>query len=370
MELRRLLAVIATAVIIALGVLAAYLVAWPVPIQPVAWEPVPPPEPIGAFAPNERLAGIMRLPLGPGRYGPEDLHVVGGELYGGTQDGALLKWTLLTGGEPMSAEPEVVVQTGGRPLGLALDAQERLIIADAFKGLLRLEPDGSLTTLCDRTNDGGQLVFTDDVDLAPDGSLWFTDASVRHDQHHWRDDILESAANGRLVRWTEAGGCEVMQSGLYFPNGVAIAEDGSFLLFNETTRYRVRKRWLTGPKAGETEILAEGLPGFPDGISTGSDGVFWIAIASQRNKTLDDTAGQPFVREIISRLPSFVQPQPSRHPYVLAIDGEGTVIASLQDPVGRSFGLITSVEEHEGLLLLGSLTEDAAGWIAKPELTR
>lgn len=366
MDTRRLITVIAVGLGLLVFGLAAYLVAWPVDIEPIAWEPVPGPEPVGVFARNDALAAVNRLEA-PAHPSPEDLHVLGGYLYGGAQDGSLLRWSLLSDGEPVQAAPEVVLNTGGRPLGLHVDREGRLIIADAFEGLLRLEPDGSLTVLCDRTTDGGQLVFTDDVDVAPDGTIWFTDASVRFDQHHWKSDILESRGNGRLVRWREGEGCVEVESGLYFPNGVAIAEDGSFLLYNETTRYRVNKRWLTGDKAGQTEVLVQGLPGFPDGISRGTAGRFWIAIASQRNAVVDDNAGRPFVREVIQRLPDLLKPAPTRYPYVMAIDGDGRVLATLQDPLGRSYGLVTSVEEHRGRLFLGSLTEPAAGWVVVPE---
>jgi len=41
---------------------------------------------------------------------------------------------------------------------------------------------------------------------------------------------------------------------------------------------RIQKHWLTGPKAGSTEILIDAIPGFPDGIARASDGSFWVAL--------------------------------------------------------------------------------------------
>ncbi|MFH1630023.1 MAG: SMP-30/gluconolactonase/LRE family protein, partial [Pseudomonadota bacterium] len=49
-----------------------YFVAWPVPIDPVAWEAPPNPGYTGAFAVNGRLKGLETLPIA-GNHGPEDI---------------------------------------------------------------------------------------------------------------------------------------------------------------------------------------------------------------------------------------------------------------------------------------------------------
>ena len=58
--------------IIIILVIVIYLVAWPVPIDPVAWEAPPNPGYTGAFAVNERLKGVETLPIA-GNHGPEDI---------------------------------------------------------------------------------------------------------------------------------------------------------------------------------------------------------------------------------------------------------------------------------------------------------
>ena len=50
----------------------AYLLLWPVPIDPVAWEAPEDAGYTGDFAPNERLTGVRRIGLGP-HVGPEDV---------------------------------------------------------------------------------------------------------------------------------------------------------------------------------------------------------------------------------------------------------------------------------------------------------
>lgn len=342
-----------------------YLAAWPTPIRPVAWQSPAAPKAEGPWAPNRALADVERYPVPDGDFGPEDVHVWRGRLVGGTAGGRIVAWPLEGG------EPEVIAETGGRPLGLHEGIDGSLFIADAQRGLMRLTPDGELTVICDEVLGGYPIVFADDVDVDPNGHVWFTDASVRFGQPDWKLDILESAPNGRLLRWHDVGpGCEEMVPDLHFANGVAVAEDGSFVLINETSRYRVLKLWVGGERSGAVDVLIDNLPGFPDGISRGEGDVFWIAIASPRNAVVDATAGRPFLRQVIARLPAWLQPAPERHPYVIAIDGQGTVLATLQDPDGATYGMVTSAQQHGDWLYLGSLQEPAAARVRVPASLR
>jgi hypothetical protein len=65
------------------------------------------------------------------------------------------------------------------------------------------------------------------------------------------------------------------------------APDESFLLFAQTGAYSVERLWLTGPRAGTREMFVENLPAFPDNLSLGSDGLFWVALPSTRSVILD-----------------------------------------------------------------------------------
>lgn len=338
----------------ALGLLA-YLLAWPVPIDPVAWEAPAAPAAEGTWAPNRRLAQVVRYELGPGDHGPEDLHPLGEWLVGGVASGWLVRW-------PVEGGPaERWVHTGGRPLGLHPGPDGSLYVADAVRGLLRVSASGEVQVLCDEDGEGRPIRFADDVDVGPDGSVWFSDASTRFGYRDWKLDLLESRPNGRLLVWHPQGPhCEVVWPDLHFANGVAVAGDGRFVLVNETSRYRVQRLWLTGDRAGEREVWVDGLPGFPDGISRGEDGLFWIALASPRNAVVDRLSGRPLARRILARLPTWIQPAPARHPYVVGVDEAGQVVATLQDPEGERFGITTSVQQDGAWLYLGSLEEAAA----------
>lgn len=344
-----------TAVVAAVVAAAAlsYLAAWPVRVDPVAWDS-PAPRP---WTPTGDFAAATRIEL-PNGTGPEDVDVdAAGRVYAGLDDGRILRWP------PEGGAPEAFVDTGGRPLGLHWDAQERLLVADANRGLLRVDENGRIETLA--TQCGGRaLVFTDDLETTADGRVWFTDASVRFGQPEWKLDIVESRANGRLCVYDPATGdvTEVLRD-LYFANGVAVDPAQQYVLVNETSRYRVRRVWIDGPRAGENDVFIDSLPGFPDGISTGS-ALYWIAVASPRNALLDATSGLPRLRAVMMRLPEFVHPRPERTARVIGVDRDGRAVVDLFDPEGRVLSMVTSAQERGDTLYLGSLTDKA--WTRMP----
>jgi Adipocyte plasma membrane-associated protein-like, N-terminal/Strictosidine synthase len=167
-----------------LSLALAYFLFWPVPIDPVVWQPA---QNLG-MAPNDRLRAIRTLPdvgLGPESVaiGPDT------SLYTGLQDGRVIR--MLADG----SGAETFVQTGGRPLGMKFDANGNLIVADAFRGLLSISPERKVTVLADSVN-GERMLFPNDLAIAADGTVWFSDASRRFDQHHWMHDFLEGRATG------------------------------------------------------------------------------------------------------------------------------------------------------------------------------
>ena len=74
--------------------------------------------------------------------------------------------------------------------------------------------------------------------------------------------------------------------GILFANGVALAPDGSHIVLAETGKCCLHRYWLNGPEAGKSDILCV-LPGYPDNISAGSDGLVWVAIPTERNNALN-----------------------------------------------------------------------------------
>ncbi|RMG56686.1 MAG: SMP-30/gluconolactonase/LRE family protein [Bacteroidetes bacterium] len=336
-----------------------YLLFWPVPIDPAVWTPPAAPE-LGAppYTQTASLAPAERVSTLPFGAGPEDIAVDSlGRVYGGLLSGEILRFA------PDGTHPEVFAHTGGRPLGLAWDPAGNLIVADAHQGLLSIDPQGKIEVLT--TAAGGRpFGFTDDVDIAHDGTIYFSDASDKFPVGDYRSDLLEHRPHGRLLAYHPATGeTEVVLDSLYFANGVAVSPDQQAVLVTETSTYRVIRYWRAGPRAGQHEVLIDNLPGFPDGISTNGRDRYWIALANPRNPMLDAVLPHPFLRKIIVRLPLWLQPREVRYGLLVGLDLAGQVVELRQDPTG-GFAPVTSVEEVDGMLYLGSLSDTA--WARQP----
>jgi sugar lactone lactonase YvrE len=81
--------------------------------------------------------------------------------------------------------------------------------------------------------------------------------------------------------------------------------DGESLLVTETSRYRVTRCWVDGPRAGETVVLADNLPGYPDNVEAGED-AYWVAVPALRDATLDRVHHHPWLVRQVGRLPPWV----------------------------------------------------------------
>lgn len=335
-----------------LVLLLIYLLFWPTKVTPDSWNPPPAPKLESSFAKNEKLKAIEILYEGQCKE-CEDIAVdTNGAIYGGTVDGEILKFA--------NGERIVLAKTEGRPLGLHFDAQQNLIVCDAQKGLLSIDPSGNIKVL--ETTYGNQpFLFTDDVDITKEGIIYFTDASYKYNNEQYKLDFIEHGANGRFFSYQpRTDNTTLLLDNLYFANGVALSANEDFVLVNETSAHRVKRYWLKGNKAGTTDIFLDNLPFYPDGVSRGDNGIFWIAMQSPRNGLLDGLSSQPYLRKMIAKVPKFMMPKPKNYSFVLGVDENGKVIYNLQDPDAK-FAQITSIEQVGNTLYLGSLSENGIG---------
>ena len=321
------------------------------PVRPVVWQP--PPAPRRARAPRSAtpLPALTQIAV-PGT-GPEDVAAdESGRVFTGVEDGRILRW-----GSDGLVE---VANTGGRPLGIELLADGRLVVCDARRGLLRVDPDtGAVEELVTEVG-GKRLVFCNNAAVATDGTIYFSESSRRFGIDHWKGDLVEHSGTGRLLRRSVNGDVEVLLDGLQFANGVALAPDGSFVAVAETGAYQVQRLWLTGDQAGTVDVLIGNLPGFPDNISTGSDALIWITIGSRRDAVLDRLhALPPVLRRLVWAMPERLQPRPVPTVWVVAVDLDGRVVHDFQAPGDATFSLVTGVREVAGRVYLGSLTSPA-----------
>lgn len=365
------------ALVIVVAVLAAYLLAWPVPVQPVPWTVAASPGYTGPHAANTRLAGLATLDLGS-HSGPEHIVHRNGWLYIAVESGAIIRM------RPDGSGREVIVQTGGRPLGFDFDADGALVIADPMAGkhggLLRATGSGSgvkVEMLTDSV-DGTPIAYADGVVVAKSGKIYFTDASQRFGAKAWGGtfnasvlDIIEHQSTGRLLEYDPATKTtRVLLADLCFPNGVALSADEQHLFVAETGEYRIWKVATSAtnvsakqPKATASVLLAN-LPGYPDNLMRGQGGKVWVGLVKPRGAFIDNSAGKPWLRSLSMRLPKSLWPVPPAYGHVFAFDETGKVLHDLQDPKG-SYPETTAVTETDDRLYIQSLHAKSLGWLDK-----
>jgi gluconolactonase len=161
--------------------------------------------------------------------------------------------------------------TGGIPAGLAFHPDGSLYVADegdAIHGVLRLSPERQLSVVVDRYQ-GQPLNGANDLFFDRHGTLYFSDP--------WGSSLEKPI--GGFYRLFPDGRLEQLDTGLAFPNGVAVAPDGTAVYLAETWHNRVL-RYAIGPdnRVGPREDWAylEGEPG-PDGMAFDADGFLYVA---------------------------------------------------------------------------------------------
>jgi sugar lactone lactonase YvrE len=322
-------------------------------IRPVKLPATVPPPFTGDWAPTDtRLDHLEHLRL-PDGHGPEDVAVgPNGHIYSGTHQGYLWRWPPDAHAD---AVPDLLANTGGRPLGIELDPRDgSLIVCDAYRGLLRLTEDGTITSLTHQAG-GSRMLLCNNAAVARDGTIYFTDSSNRFPVSHWRRDLLEHRPNGRVLAYHPGSGrTDVVAVGFYFPNGVALTPDEDALLLCETVSHRLLRLSLPD---GAVRVLAD-LPAYPDNMSPVGDGTYWIALASPRVALAERLLPHPMLRRIAAVLPTRLQPQPLPYTIAALVDGDGAVLRTLHGPAGR-YVMATGVRQHGDTLWLGSLTEPA-----------
>jgi sugar lactone lactonase YvrE len=312
-------------------------------VDPVRWQP-PPVASLPEFGPVE----LTVVPM-PGD-APEDIVV--------DADGAL--WTGLADGRIVRIEPggatRVVGQTAGRPLGMTVARDGRLLICTSPGGLLAMDRASGHTEVLVESVNFRPLNFCSNVVELPDGTIYFTQSTAKFTYANFKGAIIEARGDGGLFRRDPDGTVSTILDNLYFANGLTPTLDGTALVFAETQGRRLSKYWLTGPKTGTVTPLAEHLPAMPDNISTGSDGRIWVAMVSEANAAADALAPRaPWLRKVVWALPDRLQPQIAPEVYAVAFDPDtGAAVAGVRMK-RPDFGVVTGLVEHQGRLWMSSI---------------
>jgi sugar lactone lactonase YvrE len=352
-----------------------YLLCWPTPLDPYAWTPPQDPGtgPGSRFQQTRDMQGA--LPLADGlissrlasashrvNFGPEDVAIgPDDKVYTGLGDGSILRI------DPTTGAASVFANTGGRPLGVTwTPSGDRLYVADGHLGLLAVDPQGKSTVLVSRI-DGEAFSFADNLDVAEDGTVWFSAPTRTHTLEQVELDIYDSRPTGRLLHYDPGTGkVETVLDNLFYANGVAVSADGSFVLVAEFLAFRIQRYWITGERAGSHELFIDALPGYPDNITRTPDGSFLVGLSLARIPGLDAQRSRPWAVEMLYRLPPSLKPKPQYPGHLIELTPDGKVRRFISDETPHVVAQITAATvlpaadgTGHGDVVLGSLMVDS-----------
>lgn len=320
----------------------------------------------GPFEQNDKLRDVTLIGLGRIE-APEDVILDrNNNLYAGSRHGDIIRFFA-----PDYERMEVYAHIGGQPLGMAFDRHDNLYVCIGGMGLYRITPDRKIEKATDETNrsiysvnDDSRLRLADDLDIADDGRIFFSEATVRYEMHEWPVDGLEARGNGRIICYDpKTNTTRTVLRGLKFPNGIAIASDGQSILFAETFGCSIKRYWFDGPKTGKVETVLDNLPGYPDNINLASDGNYWLAVVGMRSPALDLAWKMPgFRKRMGKRVPIDEWLFPNINTgCVIKFNERGEILDALWDLRGENHPMITSMREHRGYLYLGGIANNRIG---------
>jgi len=170
--------------------------------------------------------------------------------------------------------------------GLALDRAGRLVLCEhGERRVTRLEADGSRTVLAERYR-GKRLNSPNDVSLAPNGDLYFTDPPFGL-PGSFDDPGKELPFQGVYRLRAGSSTLELLTDRVRAPNGVALSPRGDVLYVSNADRSN--PVWLAFPVAEDgrlgaarvifdaTPWVEQGVAGAPDGLEVDAAGRIFAA---------------------------------------------------------------------------------------------
>ncbi|NUB45606.1 SMP-30/gluconolactonase/LRE family protein [Fertoebacter nigrum] len=166
--------------------------------------------------------------------------------------------------------------------GHTRDRQGRLISCEhGLRRVTRTEWDGGITVIAD-AHQGKPLNSPNDVVVASDGAIWFTDPhyGIMTDYEGFR---AEQEQPCHVYRVDPDGGIEAVITDMACPNGLAFSPDESRLYVADTGRMfsrdpqHIRVFDMVDGRPRNSRIFHTVAPGCADGIRVDSDGNLWTS---------------------------------------------------------------------------------------------
>ncbi|XP_066373708.1 protein STRICTOSIDINE SYNTHASE-LIKE 10-like [Miscanthus floridulus] len=237
---------------------------------------------------------------------------------------------------PSELLPVAMESSCGRPLGLRFHRNSgNLYIADAYMGLMRVGPDGGEATVLATEAGGEPFRFTNGVDIDQvTGDVYFTDSSKTYQRSQHQMVTASGDSTGRIMKYSpRTNQVTVLQSGVTYPNGIAISEDRTHLIVALTGPCKLLRYWIRGPNANTSEIFTD-LPGYPDNVRPDGNGGYWVALHREKNEL-------PYPLGV------------NKHLVAIRIGAQGEKLQEMTGP--KNVRPTEAVERQDGKIYLGSV---------------
>jgi gluconolactonase len=159
--------------------------------------------------------------------------------------------------------------------GNTYDRQGRLLSCEhAASRLVRLEHDGGLTVLAS-SYEGRELNSPNDVIVARDGTIFFTDPLYGRGEYYGVPRPPGQPVQGVYALGGRFGELTRIVDDTQGPNGLCLSPDEQYLYVADTERMHLRRFRLDGTEVtgGDVWAVVEGdRPGEPDGLKVDSAG--------------------------------------------------------------------------------------------------
>jgi gluconolactonase len=169
--------------------------------------------------------------------------------------------------------------------GNTLDREGRLVTCEHLtRRVTRTEHDGSITVVADGIH-GKRFNSPNDVVVASDGTIWFTDPTYGIDSDYEGRRAASEIGRSRLYRVDPVdASVRVAADDFVQPNGLAFSPDERRLYVSDTGRSHVeggpahlRVFDVDGGRLTGGDVFAESPVGFFDGFRVDEDGNVWTS---------------------------------------------------------------------------------------------
>jgi gluconolactonase len=195
------------------------------------------------------------------------------------------------------------VASFGDPDGSTYNEKGELIsTASVLRAIVRVAPDGTLTTLADKYQ-GQRFNSPNDVVMGPDGAYYFTDPTLDLP----KGDKQETPFQG-VYRLAKDGSVTLLTKDLDQPNGLAFSSDGKRLYIDDSKQRNIRVyNFHNGTVDGGRIFGSEEPPagqrgGVPDGMRIDKQGDLFVT--GPGGVWVWDSAGNHIGTIIVPRQPA------------------------------------------------------------------